>query len=75
MKPNNIEFNSMNNCFSHINIFQKQHQHLIKNGFKKLFFVLPESISERDYVMTDSLCSMYVVCRMYVVCVCGNLQN
>ena len=34
-----------------------------------LFFVSPELSSVRDYVITLSVRSMYVVC-MYVVCVC-----
>ena len=33
------------------------------------FFVSPERSSERDYVITDSVHSMYVVCT-YIVCVC-----
>ena len=32
-------------------------------------FVSPELSSVRDYVITHSVCSMYV-CSMYVVCVC-----
>ena len=37
--------------------------------FVCLFFVSPERSSERDYVITDSVRSMYVVCvgPMYVV--------
>ena len=42
-------------------------------------FVSPELCSERDYVITHSVHSMYVVCSLYVcVCmyvVCGILQN
>ena len=36
-----------------------------------MLFVSPELSSERDYVITHSVCStvcMYVVCSMYVVC-------
>ena len=33
-------------------------------------FSSPEHSSEGDYVITDSVRSMYVVCTLYVVCVC-----
>ena len=35
-----------------------------------IIFVSPELSSVRDYVITHSVCSMYVVCSMYIVCMC-----
>ena len=41
--------------------------HTICQVLAKEIFVSPELCSERDYMITHSVCSMCVVCSMYVV--------